>query len=78
MVDGLTSTLKKTKKLPKLDKPIPIVVGGGTAMVGSFQAELEKALRKRSLPIEISEVRLAKDPLSTTARGTLMAAMLDM
>ncbi len=78
VVDGLTSTLKKTKKLPKLDKPIPIVVGGGTAMVGSFQAELEKALRKRSLPIEISEVRLAKDPLSTTARGTLMAAMLDM
>ena len=78
VVDGLEGTLKSTKKLPKLERPIPIVVGGGTAMVGSFQGQLERAIKSRSLPIEVSEVRMARDPLSTTARGTLMAALLDM
>ena len=35
------------------------------------------ALKGRSLPIAISEVRLSTDPLTATARGALIAAMYE-
>lgn len=78
VVDGLTKSLGATKKLPKLSRPIPMVIAGGSSLAGSFRQELEKAVRGRKLPIEISEVRQALDPLNTTARGALIAAMLEM
>jgi len=77
-VGGLSRALGSTKKLPRLDKAVPVVVSGGTSLAGSFGDELEKALRGAELPIDISEVRMVDDPLNTTAKGALMAALLDM
>jgi len=37
----------------------------------------EKTLKMRGLPIEISEVRQASDPLSATAKGALIAALYE-
>jgi hypothetical protein len=34
-------------------------------------------LRRKSLPFQVSEVRLASDPLSATARGALVAALAE-
>ena len=78
MVEGLADSLGEAKKLPKLDKPLPVVIAGGSALAGSFSEELEKVLRARKLPVEIGEIRMASDPLNTTARGALMAAQLEM
>ncbi len=78
MAEGLSAALGEAKKLPKLDKPLAAVIAGGSAMPGAFAEELEKALRAQSLPVEIGEIRMAQDPLTTTARGALMAAMLEM
>lgn len=77
-VDQLEVGLKETKKLPDLDRPLTMAVGGGTAMVGRFRDELERAIRRRKFPVEIGEIRLAEDPLHATARGALMAAALDL
>ncbi len=55
-----------------------MAVSGGSAQVKGFRQHLEKEIRAADLPIAISEVKLAEDPLNTTAKGTLMAAMLDM
>jgi hypothetical protein len=33
------------------------------------------ALRAEDFPIKISEIRVAEDPLNSTARGALMAAL---
>jgi hypothetical protein len=33
------------------------------------------ALRVEDFPIKISEIRVAEDPLNSTARGALMAAL---
>lgn len=78
VVDGLEKSLGASKKLPKLNKPIPMVIAGGSSLAGSFRQELDKAIQGRKLPIEVSEVRQALDPLNTTARGALIAAMLEM
>ncbi len=77
-MDRLEVGLRDTNRLPKLELPLTMAVAGGTAMVGRFRDELEASLRKRKLPVEIGEVRLAADPLHATARGALMAAALDL
>ena len=40
-------------------------------------AAIERVLKDTSMPIEISGVRMAKDPLSATARGALIAALYE-
>jgi hypothetical protein len=76
-VDRMQQTFTETRKLPKFDKPVPMAVAGGSTSPAGFHTALEKAVRAARLPIEISEVRAAKEPFNTTARGALMAAMLD-
>jgi len=78
VVTGLESALSDRRKLPKFDKPVPVAISGGSAQVAGFLQHLEKEIRAAKLPIAISEVSLAEDPLNTTAKGTLMAAKLDM
>jgi len=53
------------------------VLAGGTSKPNGFRDRFEKALRRRTLPLQISEVRMASDPLSATARGALVAALAE-
>jgi len=39
---------------------------------------LRAAVDRTKLPVAISEVTLAKDPLNATAKGALVGAMLNM
>lgn len=77
LVESLRGALAETKNLPRIDKPIPIVLSGGTAKPNGFLAKFQQALERDGFPLEISEVRLAEDPLTATARGCLIAAMYD-
>ena len=65
------------QRLPRSLRPLPLVFGGGTSRVKGFEAELKKAVSKAKLPIEIDEVRQAKTASNTTAKGMLLAAMLN-
>lgn len=75
LVTGLSEALASASNLPKLDRPIPIVLSGGTAKPRGFMQKFEAAAKAGDLPIQISEIRLAKDPLTATARGCYIAAM---
>ncbi len=63
--------------MPKLDKPLPVVLGGGTALPKGFAERFAKALDAQKLPIALADVRMAKDPLTATARGALLAALYE-
>jgi hypothetical protein len=52
-------------------------LSGGTAMPKGFRDRFEKVLSESEFPIQLSEIRLAEDPLTTTARGALIAALCD-
>jgi hypothetical protein len=78
VITGLKESLAGARNLPKLMRPIPLVLSGGTALPPGFRDRFEKALKDVSLPITISEIRLAADPLTTTAKGALVAALADM
>jgi hypothetical protein len=77
LVEELGRAVQRTQKLPRNDQPLPIVLAGGTSKPAGFRDRFEKALRRRSWPFQIGEVRMASDPLTATARGALVAALAE-
>ena len=77
LVEALRRAISKADKLPKAERAVPIVLSGGSAKPRGFRELFERALKLRPLPIEISEIRVASDPLTATARGSLIAAMYE-
>jgi actin-related protein len=77
LVEALRRSLSKAEKLPKTDRPLPIVLSGGTAKPKGFKELFERTLKTHTLPIDISSVRMASDPQTATARGALIAAMYE-
>jgi hypothetical protein len=75
LVEALRRSVSSVEKLPRTERPIPIVLSGGTAKPRGFRELFERTLRSKPFPIEISEVRMAADPLAATARGALIAAI---
>ncbi len=75
LVEQLRSHIASAKRLPRMDKPIPLVLSGGTAMPKGFLECFETILRSADFPLRLSEIRVAADPLNSTARGALMAAL---
>lgn len=78
VVKMLEQELRKTTRLPRMLRPLPVLFAGGTALVNGFEAELKKALQQVTLPIELGEVRQAVSTSNTTAKGMLLAAMLNV
>jgi hypothetical protein len=75
LVSGLKEAFQNSKSMPRLGRPIPLVLSGGSSMPKGFQDRFQKALEAHSFPIAVSEVRMAKEPLNSTARGALLAAL---
>lgn len=82
MIQSLVSTMKQVlttaRNMPKMGRPVPLVLSGGTALPEGFRDRFEKELREGDLPIAISEIRMASDPLHTSAKGALVAALTEM
>jgi hypothetical protein len=58
-------------------EPIPIVVSGGTSKAKNFVLLFRKIFEesyREDFPIEISEIRHAKDPLNAVAHGLFIQA----
>jgi tRNA A37 threonylcarbamoyltransferase TsaD len=77
LVNGLKEAFSNTKNKPKIGRAIPLVLSGGTALPEGFRDRFEKILKTADFPVAISEVRLASEPLYTSAKGALVAAMTD-
>jgi hypothetical protein len=77
LVEELYEAVTRSQRLPRTDKPLPIVLAGGTSMPKGFRDRFEQLLRRRPLPFEIGDIRMASDPLTATARGTLVAALAE-
>jgi len=67
-----------TKRPPMIIKPVPLVVSGGTSLVGGFIEVFNDLLKQeKDFPIKISEVRQAEEPLYAVANGLYQAAKLN-
>jgi hypothetical protein len=75
LVEAMRDHISAAGRLPKLDQAIPLVVCGGTAAPQGFLEQFGRALRALDFPVRLSELRVSSDPLNSTARGCLMAAL---
>jgi len=66
-----------SRRPPKVSRPIPLVLSGGSALPQGFRDRFEKILRESEFPVPLSEVRLAGEPLTSTAKGALVAALAE-
>lgn len=78
LVAALKDQFASVQNMPKLNRPIPLVLSGGSVMPPGFRDRFEKTLREVELPVAISEVRLAANPMVSTARGALVAALSEL
>lgn len=81
MIRSLVSALKdaftNSRNIPKLSRPIPLVLSGGSSMPKGFRERFEKVLRESEFPLPLSEIRMARNPLQATAKGALIAALAE-
>lgn len=75
LVKCLKESISSAQKLPKLTQAIPLVLAGGTVIPQGFYEHFRTALQANELPVKLSEVRVSAEPLNSTARGALMAAL---
>jgi len=76
-LEEIKKEIARNTTIPEFEKPIPIVISGGTASPPGFIERFKRILEKTSFPLEVREVRLAPHPLYTVAKGTLIAAIAD-
>lgn len=76
-LDQVAARFKVIQNQFALPKPIPIIVSGGTSLAGGFMGLFESVFeeKRKRFPIEISEIRMASDPMNAVALGLLVQAM---
>jgi hypothetical protein len=78
LVAALKDAFAKTRNMPAFNRPIPMVLSGGTALPSGFRDRFEKILWEQDFPVQISEIRMSHDPLHSTAKGALVYALSDL
>lgn len=77
LAESLWQTFGAADDLPGIQYPFPLVLSGGTVLPKGCRGRFIAALEKVRLPISISEIIVASDPLHSTARGALAMAQTD-
>ncbi len=77
VLGNLARQFTVAEEVPSFKEPVEMVVAGGTSLVGGFTRVFTEELQKVDFPLSISRIRKANDPLTSVARGCLIAAALE-
>jgi hypothetical protein len=77
LVQAMRQAFVSSRNLSRTASGLPIVLSGGTALPEGFRDRFEKILVEAELPFTPSEIRMAADPLHSSAKGALVAALAD-
>ncbi len=77
VIKNIKQQFNKARGMPRIQKPIKIVLSGGTSLPKGFAQRFKKILDRLSLPVPVGEVRMASQPLKSVAKGALVAASAD-
>ena len=77
-ITNISERFRSAENMPSFKEPISIVFSGGTSMAGNFIELVKDVFKKIEFPLPVKDVRMAKDPLNATAKGSLVAAQLEM
>lgn len=74
LLKAMRDVFSSSEHMPKLDRPIPIILSGGTSLPNGFRDRFQKALKGINLPLEISYINVAEEPLTSIAKGAYLMA----
>jgi hypothetical protein len=79
VINGIKKEFKKDQATIELPAQIPWIISGGTSRALNFLEFFKQEFNKirDTFPINISEIRMARDPMNDVAKGLLIAAMND-
>jgi len=77
VIDNVAKEFLRSNLQMTINKPLPIVISGGTSLAGNFLEFFKKVFerKRKNFPFEVSEIRHANDPLNAVAVGLLIQAM---
>jgi hypothetical protein len=76
LLTNLKVQFEGVENVPNFPEPVPIVLGGGTSLVGGFLDVFNEQFDQNDFPIPISEITLIEDAHTAVARGCLSEAQL--
>ena len=76
LLTNLKVQFEGVENVPNFPEPVPIVLGGGTSLVGGFLDVFNEQFDQNDFPIPVSEITLIEDAHTAVARGCLSEAQL--
>ena len=76
LLTNLKVQFEGVENVPNFPEPVPIVIGGGTALVKGFLDVFNEQFDQGEFPIPVSEIFLIEDAHVAVARGWLSEAQL--
>lgn len=73
-VNGIKKGLSDIGKKARTDKPMDIVIAGGTSMPVGFDTLFRDIIKQADLPLALGNIIRPSDPLLSVSRGCLIAA----
>ena len=73
-VNGIKKGLSEAGKKARSDKPVDVVIAGGTSMPKNFDNLFRDVLKQAELSIPVGKIVRPDDPLFSVSRGCLIAA----
>ena len=72
LAKSLEQVLSTSDSVPKLRQAVPIILSGGTVLAAGSLDKFASILQKVKLPLKISDIVLAENPLHATAKGAYL------
>ena len=76
MLTNLANQFNNAESVPNFPEAIPVVFGGGTALVKGFMEVVNEQFNQEEFPIDVKEFTLVEDAHTAVARGCLSEAQL--
>ena len=76
LLTNLTHQFNNAESVPNFPDSIPVVFGGGTALVKGFMEVVGEQFNQEEFPIQVKEFTLVEDAHTAVARGCLSEAQL--
>jgi len=77
VIENIKQEFTKARRLPRITKPISVILSGGTSLPKGFSQRFRQILDRLKLPVPVGSVRMASQPLRSVAKGALVAASAD-
>ncbi len=77
VLDEFARALKGSHNLPQVNRPLDLVLGGGSVLPGGFLERFRRIFMEYNWKVPIGDIRLVDEPLTATARGAYLAAFAE-